>query len=430
MSRISFLLLFLLLGGVVIRYLTLANSHKSFVDGDFIRLETRLLRTPKEENNLQKFILTPENFEELHITTGKYPEFKYGEKLRVSGKVKRVINKSGEEFFILSFPQIQKTDDRDFIFSAVRFIRERVTTAFSSFLPPTFASLLLGIVFGVKEGLSLTFEKNLQTTGVFHVIAASGMNVSMLSGFLIAVTGRFLRRQIAILICILGIIFYTFLAGLEPSIVRAAVMATIAFTAFLLGRTATALWSLLLTALVMLLVEPLLLFDIGFQLSFAATLGILVIKPLLKLEKRAETSFESKSPEIWQNNPTLALFSEDLGSTLSAQLATIPIMLFYFHQYGVFSVPVNALVLWTIPPLMMIGSICAAIALLSSFLAGLLSYLALPFLWFFETVVTHASSLNPVIIMKDFSLFFVFGYYFLLLSIVLAVYKKRSAEER
>ena len=111
-----------------------------------------------------------------------------------------------------------------------------------------------------------------QTTGVFHVIAASGMNVSMLSGFLLAVLGRILRRQIALIVSIVAICFYAVLAGLEPSIVRASIMAGIAFTALLLGRQGTALWSLILTALLMLLFNPFLFRDIGFQLSFAAPL--------------------------------------------------------------------------------------------------------------------------------------------------------------
>lgn len=422
MNRAAIIFLCLLAGGVIIRYFILTESIESFADGDNIRFEARLLATPQEERNIQKFSLMPPGYEELRIVTGKYPRYHYGEKLQVEGTVKRSTLENGVVLTTSYFPVITQKDDDSILFNLTRFIRERVSEAFSAFLPPTSSSLLLGIVFGVKEGLPEDFEIHLQTTGVFHVIAASGMNVSMLSGFLMALSSRFFRRQVALVLCILSIAFYTILAGLEPSIIRASIMATIAFSALFLGRQATALWSLTLTALVMLLADPFLLSDIGFQLSFAATMGILLIKPHLSWKKKASSQQGNESL------PVLALLSEDVGSTISAQIATIPIMLFYFHQYGLLSILVNALVLWTIPPLMVIGSLSAAVALAIPSVAGLLSLIGLPFLWLFEVVVKVLSPFNPVLEVGKFSFFFVLSYYLLLLSGLLFLKQRKEAK--
>ena len=134
-------------------------------------------------------------------------------------------------------------------------------------LPSPSSSLLLGIIFGIKEQMPKDFTDNLRTSGVFHVIAASGMNVTLVAGFLSVFFAFFFKRQIAIGLSILGIIFYAILAGLEPSIIRASVMGILVFSAQILGRQTLAVNFLALTGFVMLFVDPSLIFDIGFQLS-------------------------------------------------------------------------------------------------------------------------------------------------------------------
>ncbi len=420
MNKATFLLVFLLIIGIVIRWIILQSEAKIFAEGDKIIFSTRVLDSPNEENGLQRFYVTPKGYSRLRVIASVYPRFYYGQRLQFEGTVKSSTLQNGGIVYSLYFPSIEPVDDDNVLFGMTRFIRERVTQVFTSYLPPTSASLLLGIVFGVKEGIPKDFENALQTTGVFHVIAASGMNVSMLAGFIMAILSRLLQRKMAIIVSIFCIGFYTVLAGLEPSIIRASVMATIAFTALLLGRQGTALWSLTLTALLLLLFDPYLLGDIGFQLSFTATLGILLIKPLMSLLKSGKDNKES--------NTTLALLSEDLGSTISAQIATVPILLFYFHQYGLLSIPINALVLWMIPPLMIIGSVASVVALLFPVVASIIALFALPFLWLFETIVMASVPFNPVFRLEELTAFVITGYYLLLVSIVLQVHIRRKAK--
>jgi predicted membrane metal-binding protein len=119
------------------------------------------------------------------------------------------------------FPKIETTNNPSNIFQSnlknVNVLREKLITLFSKTLPSPSSSLLLGIIFGIKEQMPKDFNDNLRTSGVFHVIAASGMNVTLIGGFIGTLFAFFLKRQIAIGLSILGIMFYVVLAGLEKS---------------------------------------------------------------------------------------------------------------------------------------------------------------------------------------------------------------------
>lgn len=270
----------------------------------------------------------------------------------------------------------------------------------------------MGIVFGIRDDLSEDFEQAIIETGVVHVVAASGMNVTIVAGFLSFIFSLFLRRQIAIVLSILGIIIYAFMAGLEPSILRASVMGGIAFTAQILGRQNLATLSLFLTGFILLFLFPGLLFDIGFQLSFVSTLGLIHFQPVFltffKLSKLARKS----------------IFMESFATTFSAQLATLPILLSNFGTYSLWSIIVNVLVLWTIPILMLLGGIAGIICLFFAPLASFFLYLSLPFLLFFEAVVNFFSSRPLQINLETFPWQFSIGYYFILLSIFMFLLKR------
>ena len=126
------------------------------------------------------------------------------------------------------------------------------------------------------------FHRLLRDTGTLHVIAASGMNVTIVAAVLMMFLVKLFARRAAIILAILGIIFYCFLAGASPPVVRAAIMGTVAYVAGFLGRERDGLVILVGSAMLMLLVNPWYIFDIGWQLSFAATGGILWGYPLLQ----------------------------------------------------------------------------------------------------------------------------------------------------
>jgi competence protein ComEC len=165
----------------------------------------------------------------------------------------------------------------------------------------------------------------------------------------------------------------------------------------------------------LLLWQPNFLFDVGFQLSFMATGGILFVKPLLddqveKLGKLGEFG------------------GETVTTTLAAQLGTLPILLSVFGQFGLLSVLVNALVLWTVPVVMILGSLAAIFGLVFAPLGQVFLYPALPLLAFFETVVLFFGKSNLVIHSNPLPVAVWIGYYCLLGAIIMLRKKQITSD--
>ena len=282
-----------------------------------------ILSQPQTVGSQQAFTANYKN-QKIRIMTNGGPEVNYGDYMRISGKISNRGNG-----LLIYFPKIEMTNDPANIFQlglgAINYLREKLISLFSETLPAPSSSLLLGIIFGIKEQMPKDFSGNLKTTGVFHVLTVSGMNVALVGGFVSTFFAMFFKRQAAIFLSILAIIFYAILAGLEPSIVRASIMGILVFSAQILGRQTLAVNSLFLTGSGMLFLDPSLISDVGFQLSFAAVLGILYIKPV----------FGKKEGIV-----------SGVSVTIAAQISTLPILLANFGTYSVYSVLVNGLVLW------------------------------------------------------------------------------------
>lgn len=395
------------------------EQHKIvYKDGQRVAFQARLSDVPEIDGRFQHFTLAEPSAPKLFISTARYPEYLYGDVLKIRGTVEQ---KDFPDYSIstLSYPKIAKLPNDNIFYSLIAGVRQQISATFAKDLPATSASLLMGIVFGIKEAMPKNFEDALRTTGVMHVIAASGMNVSMVSGAVFLVLSTFINRRKAILLSLGVIIFYAFLAGLESSIVRATIMAGIAFTASYSGRQYYGFLALCLTAYIMLIGNPGYLVDVGFQLSFLSTLGILYISP----PKLHTTKEQGVRRTHWYQGVI-----DDVEVTVAAQIATLPIMLFTFGQYGLLSIPVNALVLWTIPILMVLGSIAAICSLILPILAKPFLYLALPLLLYFQTVVSQAARLGWIFTVGTFSWTFVAGYYLLLAAIILSRRKKKSKQ--
>jgi competence protein ComEC len=386
------------------RFYFFYQNQPQFTDGQKISFETAILSQPQTIGSQQTFTANYKN-QKIKISISRFPEINYGDFVRISGEI------SNRDYgALMYFPKIETANDSTNILQSslrkINSVRQILIELFSKTLPSPSSSLLLGIVFGIKEQMSKDFTNNLRTSGVFHVIAASGMNVTLIGGFISTFFAFFLRRQIAIGLSILGILFYAVLAGLEPSIVRASIMGILVFSAQIMGRQTLAANGLLLAGFGMLYYDPTLLSDVGFQLSFTATLGILYIKPL----------FGKKE----------GLFSEIL-TTIAAQIATIPILLANFGTYSIYSVLVNGLVLWTVPILMMIGGLGAILGLILAPLGQLLIYLCYPLLLYFEMVVNFFGRIGGVISIQTLPWEFIAGYYCLLASVLLFSKRTHSA---
>lgn len=192
--------------------------------------------------------------------------------------------------------------------------RRKVVSNFASLLPEPQTSLLSGVFLGVRSRMPEDFVQALRRTGTLHVVVASGYNVAVVAGVLVAGLVKIVSRRWAVPFVLIGIFVYTIMAGAEPPIVRAAIMGSMLIVAQFFGKQYHGFWALLITATLMALVWPLIVFDVGFQLSFAATFGILALSPLIMQNLRRVFGFFGRG------------LVEELAVTLGAQFAVLPIL--------------------------------------------------------------------------------------------------------
>lgn len=425
MQRIIVILTCLLLI-LSIRFWLYYQNQPQYKDGEYVSFTATLLSEPRIVGSQQRISANLASGERVTVIVPLIPEFHYGDKVAVSGPI-RILPRDGgfqprapeersyrastkNNIVLIYFPKIRAVKHELAIIGSVR---QKLISMFSESLPTPSSSLLLGIVFGIKEPMPKDFTDNLRTSGVMHVIAASGMNVTLIGGFISSLLVIFLKRQLALVISIIVIMFYAVLAGLEPSIVRASIMGILVFSSQILGRQNMARNGLLIAGFMMLFMQPYLLSDVGFQLSFAATLGLLYIRPLFEHNKKLKGVIKK------------SLVGSDVTTTISAQLATLPILLANFGTYSAWSVLANGLVLWTIPVIMTIGAISAIFGLVFMPLGGIFLYLSYPFLLYFEKIVNLFGAVNESISIQELSWPIVIGYYSMLMACVLFFRRKR-----
>lgn len=377
--------------------------------GDSFESEITLLEEPRIQFGNQ--IVT---WDGVRIEVPLETELHYGDTIFVDGIIQEdsFTTSNGEEvkLLVIKSAEIDQIGTTNPFIISTAFIRNRVWTVFERTIPRGEAGLLYGIVFGGTQGFDSGMRDAFRNTGVLHVVAASGMNVTLVAGFLFALTSRFLTRRIAIVISILGIFYYALLAGFEPSIIRASIMASIAFTAGLLGRQNYAFLALVITGFIMIMISPQNVQDIGFLLSFSSTLGIITVKPLLD---SLTLSKKTKG------------FSDDITTTISAQIGSLPFMGAFFFSYSVISLFVNALVLWTIPLLMVFGGIAVVCSITLPIITFVPLYVALPMLWYFEKMIMLFSEI-PLLQFGNVPKIMWVGYYLVLFAVVLKIQKKNE----
>lgn len=280
-------------------------------------------------------------------------------------------------YSLFSYPQVIKTGEgagSPFL-KAVYAIRERAYATLNRIFPQPEAALLAGILLGLERDLPETLERAFQDTGTAHIIAISGFNMSVLSGLFIALFSRFFRRGWAALLAAAAIAFYTVLVGANPAVIRAAVMSSLALFGRLIGRSSAGPTPLAFSAAVMCLFNPLLPWDVSFQLSFTATLGlVLYAEPL-------QAGFEAWAARRW--NPALARrlagpVSEYVLFTLAAQVTTMPVTLVHFRRLSLSTLLANPLILPAQPLVMILGGVALIAGLVLPAAGQVLAWLAWP----------------------------------------------------
>lgn len=294
-------------------------------------------------------------------------------------------------------------------------LKEKSLTNIYRMFPDPESSLMAGILLGVDTGLTQELQQAFKNTGTAHIIAISGFNISIIAGLFVTFFSRFLGPRRGSILAILGIAFYTLLVGADAAVVRAAIMGSLALFAKQVGRRQAALNTLLAVALFMCLWNPLYLWDVGFQLSFFATLGlILYADPFSQFANRIITRYFPTST----GEKLAALFSEFVLLTLAAQVTTIPIMAYHFQRISLVSFIANPFILPAQPAVMILGGLAVLLSLIWLPLGQVAAWVAWPFVVYSIRVVEIFNSIpHGTIILGELSIWFVIFFYAMLFAV-------------
>ncbi|MBE0069546.1 DNA internalization-related competence protein ComEC/Rec2 [Thermoanaerobacterium thermosaccharolyticum] len=330
------------------------------------------------KDGFSKYVLKPKNKEKILITQygGVFP--KDGDLVELRGIIqlpqgkrnpggfdyKLFLKKNGITALMsvngYSVKIIKKNAD-SIIERVFRNTKERIVENYGVSMPKNDADFVSSVILGeynVEDDILNSFR----ITGISHIIAVSGFNFGLLTVFMMFVLNIFHIRRYSAPIIIPLLIFYTLITGLPPSAVRSVIMASMALIASSIGRNNNPINAVSFAAVIILSFNPLMLFDIGFQLSFVATLSILLlynpVKDMLKIKNEK--------------------LKEVVSVTVAAQLGTIPITIYSFHNLSIISLLPNIIIVPIVSITVILGFLSALIGLIFSPLAIILNMINTP----------------------------------------------------
>ncbi|HEX2927102.1 MAG TPA: DNA internalization-related competence protein ComEC/Rec2 [Ruminiclostridium sp.] len=265
-------------------------------------------------------------------------------------------------------------------------IKNKVVNIISNSLNKNQAGLLEGMLIGYKDGLDENAFTAFSKAGLTHIMVASGMNVAFIIVPFAFIFKKLRLSNLAANISTIGILcLFVFVTGFSASVVRAVIMGIIILAGRIIMRETDIYTSICAAAIILLIINPYTVFDIGFQLSFAATISLVLFYPQIK------NAIDSKHiPKI---------VSDTLAATIAAQIGAIPVTLYYFNNFSTYSILSNLLVVPMVEFVTIIGFIMVFGGLINIYLAVLIGYINNTFLSFI-LFVTESTSKIPFALLK------------------------------
>jgi len=330
------------------------------------------------------------------VRAPRYPEYRYGDRLEIEGLLEtppEFEDFSYREYLarqgihsLLHRPRITflARGQGNFFYAKLYAFKGRAQATIARLLPEPQASLLTGILLGVETGIPADLMADFSATGTTHIIAISGFNISIIAGLFSGLSARLFGRRRAMPLAVAGIIVYTIFVGASAAVVRAAIMGSLYVIAIHYGRQSDALNSLMAAAILMTALNPFTLWDLGFELSFAATLGLVLYTPVV------QGWFERGLRKLLSEGATkkaIGLLNEALIVTLAVQITTLPIIVYNFRTLSLVTLLTNLLILPAQPGVMLWGGVATIAGLLWLPLGQALGWVAWLFLTYTIVIV-------------------------------------------
>ncbi|MGM0651217.1 MAG: DNA internalization-related competence protein ComEC/Rec2 [Bacillota bacterium] len=321
---------------------TIIEEPVHYDEHSVYNLEIEMAETGKQSHRLNGVI-------QLRIYEDQGKRYWYGERLGIKGKIvepRGMRNPGGFDYRLYLRSQgvdaliyanssqvsFLGTGHTNFLAASAIRLRSNMTEQIKAALPSPSAELLIAILFGQRHHLPPEVEDNFRRAGAGHLMAVSGLHVGMVAALVLGLWSRMnLRGRIPLVLAIVMVFAYAYLTGMRPSALRAAIMVSLALGAMLLDRENDLPTAVSFAALATLFINPLLLFSVGFQLSYAAALTIIyAYRPLEHIISRL-------------NLP--GILTGPLAITIAAQLGVMPLCLYYFHHFPAGALLFNILLL-------------------------------------------------------------------------------------
>lgn len=291
---------------------------------------------------------------EVRLSTNEL-RLAYGDRVAITGRLSLPPESSGFSYreylarngisAFMYYPKVEPLGENrgNPLLMNIYSLRKKLVDKVYSLFPKPESALMAGILLGDETRIPADIEKDFEKTGTAHIIAISGANFALITGLFLGILFHFFHFWWTPILMIPFVGFYTILVGGNPAVVRSAIMSIMILVGITVGRTKQGPDSLLFTAAIMGFYNPQILFDIGFQLSAAATLGILLfLTPLRELTGRILSKIADFCPQTQIR--IVNFFSETLLISISAQIFTVFISAAAFHQISFISLFANFLI--------------------------------------------------------------------------------------
>ncbi|OQA51890.1 MAG: ComEC family competence protein [candidate division WS2 bacterium ADurb.Bin280] len=328
----------------------------------------------------------------------------------VDGSYEKLLLARYQSAYLISDPQITIFNESSPVVGLFK-IREKIEKILKKIFIGDKGVLAIGLILGGSQDFSNEFKEAMQKSGTSHLVAVSGYNVSIITiGFFLFIRQIF-SRKIAIIASIFLLIFFCLITGASASVVRASAMGLLYLLAKAFGRKVAPLHLLAIAGFLMILPNPFTLFDIGFQLSFAATFGLI---------------FALEGVDFSKTKKLYSLLALIFAETAVAQLFTLPLILYYFGQSSFLSLIANALILPAVPFTMGFVALSVVAGLMSFSLGLFLGTAGEILLTFISAIIRYFGSIDLALVRFHLPLYGVIVMYGLIFCLWFFIAKKKN----
>ncbi len=362
------------------------------------------------------------------ISLEKYPQYHYGDRVRISGDLQEPGEFDGFSYSnylsrygvysVMYRPWVTVIGEGEgnLFWRSMGFLQNKFLERINQIFPEPHASFEAGLLVGARKGIPPDLMEKFNITGLTHIIAISGYNITIIIVFVMWIL-KGIPRRIGFLVAIISIILFTLFVGASPAVVRASIMGILGLIALNYGRQNNIHITVLFSAFFMVLWNPKILWwDVGFQLSFAAVLGLIYVAPLFD-------KYANKLPEAFG-------MREAIQMTLSAQVMALPIIILNFERLSIIAPLSNLLVIFAIPLAMLFGFLAVIFSFVFNGISLVLGYITWGILSYIIWIIEFMSRIPYASIdIPGMKLWMMFGYYLLLILLLRQRYLALKQED-